>query len=163
MAVPEIIPIAHEPDYRTRTIGRFSDGQFLASVSYAFPNGFAMGDGWEEQKRLFVVLHKFDHDGHHQESDIECAGTWAEQLKRPHDERSVVARADVRLAALLAGLPEREYCDIAIQPFRLIVDGVVFGLITECHAEDEDGEDDWAELYPDRLGFSAPWNGEYDS
>ncbi|MFG2235812.1 hypothetical protein ACGFNX_38425 [Streptomyces sp. NPDC048723] len=69
MAVPEIIPIAHEPDYRTSTIGRFSGGQFLASVTYAVPNGFAMGDGWEEQKRLFAVLHKFDHDGHHQGSE----------------------------------------------------------------------------------------------
>ncbi|MFE7245900.1 hypothetical protein [Streptomyces sp. NPDC057580] len=163
MAVPEIIPIAHEPDYRTSTIGRFSSGQFLASVTYAFPDGFAMGDGWEEQKRLFVALHKFDHDGHHQESDIWCAGTWAEQMKRPHGERSVVARAEARLAAALSGLAEREYCDIAIRPFQLTVDGVVFGLITECHAEDEDGEHDWAELYPDRLGFSAPWNGEYDT
>ncbi|MEU6865854.1 hypothetical protein ABZ924_21800 [Streptomyces sp. NPDC046876] len=88
---------------------------------------------------------------------------WAEQMKRPHDEHSVVARADARLAAVLAGLPEREYCDIAIQPFQLTVDGVVFGLITECDAEDEDGERDRAELYPDRLGFSAPWNGEYDT
>ncbi|MEW2418120.1 hypothetical protein AB0953_31115 [Streptomyces sp. NPDC046866] len=94
MAVPEIIPIAHEPGYRTSTIGRFSGGQFLASVTYAFPDGFVMGDGWEEQKRLFVVLHKFDHDGHHQESDIWRAGTWAEQMKRPHHEHSVVARAD---------------------------------------------------------------------
>ncbi|MFJ8010932.1 hypothetical protein [Streptomyces sp. NPDC096339] len=163
MAVPEIIPITHEPDYRTSTIGRFSGGQFLASVTYAFPDGFAMGDGWEEQKRLFAVLHKFDHDGHHQESDIWCAGTWAEQMKRPRGEHSVVARAEARLAAGLAGLADREYCDIAIRPFQLTVDGVVFGLVTECHAEDEEGEHDWAELYPDRLGFSAPWNGEYDT
>ncbi|MCX4804428.1 hypothetical protein ACFWWM_16865 [Streptomyces sp. NPDC058682] len=163
MAVPEIIPITHEPGHRTSTIGRFSGGQFLATVTYAFPDGFVMGDGWEEQKRLFVVLHKFDHDGHRLESDIWCAGTWAEQMKRPYDERSVVARAEARLVAILSGLAEREYCDIAIQPFRLTVDGVVFGLITECRADDEDGEHDWAELHPDRLGFSAPWNGEYDT
>jgi formate hydrogenlyase regulatory protein HycA len=134
--------------------------QFLASVTYAFPDGFVSGDRWEEQKRLFVVLHRLDHDGHHQESDIWCAGTWAEQMKRPYDERSVVARAQARLADVLA---EREYCAIVIQPFQLTVDGVVFGLITECHTEDKDGEHDWAELYPDRLGFSAPWNGEYDT
>jgi formate hydrogenlyase regulatory protein HycA len=163
MAVPEIIPIAYEPDYRTSTIGRFSGGQFLASITYAFPDGFAMGDGWEEHKRLFVVLHKFDHDGHHQESDIWCAGTWAEQMKRPRDEHSVVARAEARLAAVLAGLAEREYCDIAIRPFQLAVDGVVFGLITECHVDDADGEEDWAELYPDGLGFSTPWDGGYDT
>jgi formate hydrogenlyase regulatory protein HycA len=163
MAVPEIIPIAHEPDYRTSTIGRFSDGQFLASITYAFPNGFTMGDGWEEHKRLLVVLHKFDHGGHHQESDIWCAGTWAEQMKRPLDEDSVVARAEARLTANLAALAEREYCNIAIRPFRLTVGGVLFGLVTECHDDDGDGEDDWAELYPDGLGFTSPWNGEYDT
>ncbi|WP_404870284.1 hypothetical protein ACI1MP_33200 [Kitasatospora griseola] len=163
MAVPEIIPVAYEPDCRTSTIGRFRDGQFLASITYALPDGFVMGGGWEEHKRLFVAVHRFDHDGHHQESDIWCAGTWAEQMTRPRDEHSVVARAEARLAAVLAGLAEREYCDIAIRPFQVTVDGVVFGLITECHADDADGEEDWAELYPDGLGFSAPWNGEYDT
>ncbi|MFF2191402.1 hypothetical protein [Streptomyces sp. NPDC058157] len=161
MAVPGIIPITHEPGHRTSTIGRFRDGQFLASVIYALPRGFVWGDGWEEHQKLFVALHTFDHDGHHQESDIWCAGTRAEQLKRPYDEHSVAARADARLTAVLDGLAEREYGDIAIRPFRLTFDGVRFGLVTECHAEDEAGEDDWAELYPDRLGFSAPWNGEY--
>ncbi|MER7599590.1 hypothetical protein ABT398_37340, partial [Streptomyces hydrogenans] len=29
--------------------------------------------------------------------------------------------------------------------------------------EDGEGDDDWAELYPDRLGFSAPWDGRYDT
>ncbi|MFG2975536.1 hypothetical protein ACGFYY_21465 [Streptomyces sp. NPDC048331] len=108
MAVPDIIPLAHEPDHRTSTIGRFSGGQFLASVTYAFPDGFTSGDGWEEQKRLFAVLHTFDHHGHRQESDIWCAGTWAEPMKRPHDEQSVVARAEARLAAGLDGLAKRE-------------------------------------------------------
>ncbi|MEV7547728.1 hypothetical protein [Streptomyces sp. NPDC089915] len=163
MAVPEIIPIAHEPGHRTSTIGRFRGGQFLASVTYALPDGFTRGDGWEEHKKLFAVLHTFDHDGHHQGSDIWCAGTWAEQRRRPYGEGSVAARAEARLSVVLAGLAEREYGDIAIRPFRLTVDGVCFGLVTECHAEDEAGEDDWAELYPDRLGFSAPWNGTYDS
>ncbi|MGW2544463.1 hypothetical protein ACWC5I_27200 [Kitasatospora sp. NPDC001574] len=163
MAVPEIIPIAYEPDYRTNTIGRFSTGQFLASITYAFPEGFVRGDGWEEHKRLFVALHTFDAAGHHQGSDIWCAGTWAEQAKRPRGEDSVLARAEARLDAVLSGLPEREYCDIAIRPFQLTNDGVVFGLVTECHAEDQDGEEDWAELYPDGLGFSAPWDGQYDT
>lgn len=163
MAVPEIIPIAWEPDYRTSTIGRYSDGRFLASITYAFPEGFVMGDGWEEHKRLYVVLHKFDHAGHHQGSDIWCAGTWAEQVKRPRDEHSVVVRAEAQLDAVLSCLPEREYCDIAIRPFRLTVDGVLFGLVTECPAEDQDGEEDRAELYPDGLSFSAPWDGRYDT
>jgi formate hydrogenlyase regulatory protein HycA len=63
----------------------------------------------------------------------------------------------------LDGLSQREYGDIAIRPFRLVFDGVLFGLVTECHAEDEEGDHDWAELYPDRLGFCAPWDGQYDT
>ncbi|WP_405717361.1 hypothetical protein [Streptomyces sp. NBC_00046] len=164
MAVPEIIPIAHEPDYRTDTIGRYTDGQFLASVTYAFPDGYTVGDDWEEHKRLYAVLHRFDHEGRHLGSDIRCAGTWAEQREHPHGDDSVTARAEAWMAALLDGLPEREYGDIAIRPFRLTVDGVLFGLVVE-HRDDEDsdGEDDWAELYPDQLGFYAPWDGQYDT
>ncbi|MFG3526695.1 hypothetical protein ACGF8B_08120 [Streptomyces sp. NPDC047917] len=170
MAVPEIIPIAHEPGYRTDTVGRYADGQFLASVTYAFPQGYTIGDGWEEHKRLYTVLHRFDHEGRHLDSDIGYAGTYAEQ-QHPAGDGSVMARAEARLAALLDGLPERDYGDIAIRPFRLTVDGVLFGLIVEHHdgesADEEggdgEGEDDWAELHPDQLGFYAPWDGQYDT
>ncbi|MCX5380303.1 hypothetical protein [Streptomyces sp. NBC_00091] len=76
----------------------------------------------------------------------------------------MLRRAEARLAANLADLVEREYCDIAIRPFRLTADGVLFGLVTECRAEDgEEDEEDWAELHPEGLGFSAPWNGECDT
>ncbi|WP_328920786.1 hypothetical protein OG911_31170 [Streptomyces sp. NBC_00208] len=161
-AVPEIVPIAHEPDYRTETIGHYASGQFLASVTYAFPEGLSVGDGWEEQKRLYAVLHQFDSEGRHIDSNIWYAGTWAEQQRRPHGKESVLARAQTRLAELLAALPQRKYGDIAIRPFQLTVDGVIFGLIPERHEEGEGG-DDWVELYPDRLGFSAPWDGRYDT
>ncbi|MEV0490706.1 hypothetical protein [Streptomyces atratus] len=162
MAVPEIVPIAHEPEYRTETIGRYEGGQFLASVTYAFPNGVSLGDGWEEHKRLYAVLHRFDSEGRHIDSDIWCAGTWAEQQRHPYGNDSVPARAESRLAEMLDGLPQLEYGDIAIRPFQLAADGVIFGLIPERHEEGE-GEDDWAELYPDRFGFSAPWDGQYDT
>ncbi|MEU9317799.1 hypothetical protein [Streptomyces sp. NPDC048295] len=172
MAVPAIIPIAHEPDYRTGTIGRYTGGQFLASITYAFPDGFTLGDGWEEHKRLYTVLHRFDHEGRHVDSEIERVGTWAEQRQRPQGEDSVLARAQSRMAALLDGLPGREYGDIAIRPFRLMVDDVLFGLVVERHDGGEDGhendevdehEDEWAELHPDGLGFYAPWDGQYDT
>ena len=51
---------------------------------------------------------------------------------------------------------ERVCCDFFT--FQLTVDGVLFGLVTG----EEDGEG-WAELYPDRLGFGAPWDGSYDT
>lgn len=157
MAVPQVIPIAYEPRHRTESIGRYADGQFLASITYAFPEGFRPDDGWEAYKRLYVVLHTFDAEGHYRDSEIWCAGTWAEQQAAPYGDDSVLARARVHLAKLLRSLPRRSYTDIAVRPFQLTVDGVLFGLLT---GEDRDGA--WAELYPDRLGFGPPWDGTYD-
>ncbi|MFF2012740.1 hypothetical protein ACFVWY_27200 [Streptomyces sp. NPDC058195] len=168
MTAPETIPIAHEPGYRTDTIGRYADGQFLASVSYAFPEGYTPGNDWAEHKRLYTVLHRFDPEGRHTGSDIQYIGTWAGQLRRPHGEDSVMARARARLAELLDGLPGRAYGDIAVRPFRLTVDDVLFGLIVERSEKNEEGEGadgggERAELYPDGLGFHAPWDGLYDT
>lgn len=158
MAVPEVIPIAYEPKHRTETIGRYADGQFLASITYAFPEGFRPDDGWEEHKRLYVVLHTFDTEGRYRDSEVWCAGTWAEQQRAVPGEYSVLSRARVHLAKLLRSLPRRSYTDIAIRPFQLTVDGVRFGLVTGV----DEGEA-WAELYPDGLGFSEPWDGTYDT
>ena len=104
------------------------------------------------------MLHLFDAEGHYRDSEIWCAGTWAEQQRDPDGDDSVLARARVHLAKLLRSLPRRSYTDIAVRPFRVTVDGVLFGLLT--------GEDDgeaWAELYPDHLGFGEPWDGTYDT
>ncbi|MFF5260834.1 hypothetical protein ACFY4C_17990 [Actinomadura viridis] len=155
MAVPDVVPIAHEPGHRTDMIGRYAGGLFLGSITYAFPEGFVHGDGWEDHKRLFAVLHRFDLDGRHVDSDVWCAGTWREQARRPLAADSVLARAEARMEDLLGALPGREYGDIAIRPFRLVVDGVLFGLIVEG--------DERAELYPDGLGFFAPWDGDYST
>ncbi|MFJ4682771.1 hypothetical protein [Streptomyces sp. NPDC088789] len=154
MTVPEIVPIAHEPEYRTGTIGRYAGGQFFASVTYA--------EG--PLRRLYVVLHRFDADGRHVHSDISRADR--PPTPSPGAEETPGAapdRAEARLAGLLDGLDGREFGDIAIRPFRVVFDGVVFGLVTERHAPTPGEEHDWAELYPDRLGFSAPWNGLYDT
>ncbi|MET9622761.1 hypothetical protein ABZZ37_18645 [Streptomyces sp. NPDC006464] len=45
MSVPEIIPIRHEPDYRTSIIGLWQGGRFFASITAAFPEGWS-GDDW---------------------------------------------------------------------------------------------------------------------
>jgi formate hydrogenlyase regulatory protein HycA len=165
MAVPDVIPIAHEPGYRTDTIGRYDGGQFFASVTYAFRTSYTRQDGpWQDHKRLFVVLHTFETDGSHRDSDIWCAGTQREVMQagsRAHGD-DPGAQADARLAKLLDALPGREYTDIAIRPFRVVFDDAIFGLVVERHAEDGT-EDDWAELYPDALGFQEPWDGQYDT
>jgi hypothetical protein len=164
MAVPQVIPIAYEPKHRTETIGRYADGQFLASITYAFPEGFRLDDGWEEHKRLYTVLHTFDADGRYRESEIWCAGSWAEQQRDPDGPDSVLGRARAHLGKLLRSLPRRSYTGIAIRPFQLTVDGVLFGLVVREDDEPyEDGGGDWAELYPDHLAFGAPWDGTYDT
>lgn len=159
MAVPEVIAIAYEPHGRTEAIGRYADGQFLGSITYAFPKGFRLDAGWEEHKRLYSVLHTFDFEGRYRDSEIWCAGTWAEaQQNAVEGANPVLDRARAHLATRLRSLPRRTYTDIAVRPFQLTVDGVLFGLV----AEEEDGEA-WAELYPDHLGFGAPWDGRYDT
>jgi hypothetical protein len=153
MALPDVIPIRHEADYRTDTIGWYEDGQFFACITGATREDYRHGPDWEEHTRWYSVLHLFDHEGNHVRSDIWFAGTTAE------GQREAVRRAEEHLTPLLDRLPGREYGNIAIRLFRVEFDGVVFGLIDESEPE----RGDWAELYPNFLGFHEPWNGEYDT
>ncbi|MFJ6384376.1 hypothetical protein ACIQI7_30765 [Kitasatospora sp. NPDC092039] len=167
MNAPDVVPISHRPDYRTDTIGRWQGGQFFASA-------VCLGVG-----RYYAVLHRFDDAGRHLDSRIRPAGD-AVEAKR-------------LLAEELDALPGREYRDIAIAPFAVHVDGELFGLVREDYEpddedesddegeqddegeeaekdreieEDEEAEDDERihfELYPDGLGFDAPWCGCYDT
>lgn len=51
-----------------------------------------------------------------------------------------------------------------VRPFRVDFDNIVFGLIDETTDHPDEGHGGpWAELYPQRLGFHQPWNGEYDT
>ncbi|MFD8596674.1 hypothetical protein ACFV1L_16895 [Kitasatospora sp. NPDC059646] len=158
MTVPELIPVRHEPDYRTATIGRWDGGQFFAGVSGVF--GGRDGDG-RVVRRWYSVLHEFDAGGQHLESRIRSAGAVVDGPGRTR----VVEAAQRLLEEWLDSLPGRRFADIAIAPFALEVDGTLFGLVRECHGEypEGEGQDDWAELYPHRLGFSAPWDGTYDT
>ncbi|MDX2294175.1 MULTISPECIES: hypothetical protein [Streptomyces] len=158
MSVPEVIPVAYEPDYRTPTIGRWDGGQFLASVTAAFPEGLRTGDDGKRHKRWYAVLHRFDAAGRHLESRIESTGTTAD------GERRAVEAARELLGTWLDALPGRRYESVAVAPFAVRCEGALFGLVVEGHSEDEDDEEgNWVELYPDGLGFSAPWDGTYDT
>ncbi|WP_282692631.1 hypothetical protein [Streptomyces sp. CC208A] len=156
MSVPEVIPIKHEPDHRTSTIGGWDGGRFFASVTAAFPEDWRTGDDWQEHKRWYAVLHRFDGAGRHLESSIVSTGTTAD------GERRAVEAARKLLDACLDALPGRWYGDIAVAPFAVRFEGALFGLVVEDHGEDGETEE-WAELHPDGLGFSAPWDGEYDT
>ncbi|MET7879053.1 hypothetical protein [Micromonospora profundi] len=153
MAIPVRVPIAYEPDYHTRFIGQYDKGQFFGSVTATVEDGAGADDDWHRHKRWYAVLHRFDADGAHTDSDIWFAGT-------SEDEEASCDRAEARLVEWLDALPGRVFADIAIGLFQVEVDGHVFGLIDG--SEDYDGEDH-AEFVPDDLGFDPPWDGCYDT
>ncbi|MGW6690696.1 hypothetical protein [Streptomyces sp. NPDC054961] len=160
MSVPEVIPIRYEPDYRTNTIGRWQGGQFFASVTAAFPEGWS-GDDWQSQKRWCAVLHRFDEAGLYLDSRIQFTGTTAD------GEQKAIDAARLLLGEWLDALPERRYQDIAIAPFAVRFEGSLFGLVMEEDVDEEEVDEEdggvWAEFYPDGLGFNAPWHGCYDT
>ena len=153
MPVPQRVPIARVAGYRTGTIGRYRDGQFYAAVHGAYRDDDGAPDWGRERIRWYAFLHLFDADGNHRGSEISLIGI------APNLRGVLGERAAGRLASLLGQLEEAEFGDIAIRPFTVTHDGVTFGLI------DESGSDrrDWAELYPDRLGFTDPWDGTYST
>jgi formate hydrogenlyase regulatory protein HycA len=153
MAIPDRVPIAHEPDYHTNTIGRYDGGQFFGSVTATLEDGTGGDDDWYRYKRWYAVLHRFDAGGGHTGSDIWFAGT-------SEDEDGSIMRAEQRLAGWLDGLPGRAFGDIEIRLFQVTVDGHVFGLVD---GSEEYGGEDHAEFLPDTLGFDPPWDGLYDT
>ncbi|GAA4572622.1 hypothetical protein [Planotetraspora kaengkrachanensis] len=153
MPVPDLVPIAHEPGYRTDTVGLYADGQFYAGIHGARRDDDHEPDWDRARIRWYTYLHLFDADGRHRRSDISLVGIG------PNLRGELGEQAETRLAGLLNQLPERKYADIAVQLFRVLYDGVTFGLIDESDAE----RGDWVELYPDRLGFSEPWDGLYST
>ncbi|GAA0268513.1 hypothetical protein [Cryptosporangium japonicum] len=153
MPVPALIPIAREPGYRTDTIGRFAEGQFYAVVHGARRNDDDELDLRRERVRWYAYLHRFDHAGNHVDSKIALIGIG------PYLRGELRRRAEERLRELLDELADPDYGDIAIRPFRVVHDGVTFGLIDESEAE----WGDWVELYPDRLVFTDPWDGTYNT
>ncbi|MEH1166848.1 hypothetical protein V6V47_15830 [Micromonospora sp. CPCC 205539] len=153
MAIPDRVPISYEPDYRTRYIGRYDEGQFFGSVTATLEDGSGAEDDWYRYKRWYAVLHRFDADGTHAGSDVWFAGT-------SEDEAASGDSAEAHLVEWLDALPGRVFADIAIRLFQIEVDGHIFGLVDE--SEEYDGEDH-AEFLPDDLGFDPPWDGCYDT
>jgi hypothetical protein len=155
--LPDVIPVKYEPGYRTDRIGRHPGGQFFADITGAYQEGTTAGTDWRQQQRIYAVLHLFDDSGHHTGSDIWFAGVRA-------DSPASLERAEEVLSGWLARIGPVTYCDIAIRPFRADFDNVVFGLVDETTDDPYEGHGGpWAELYPQRLGFHEPWNGEYDT
>jgi hypothetical protein len=143
-----VIPIARVPGYRTEFAGRWARGQFLGNV-LSQSDVVVWADGNRvNSRRWYAYLHEFGHQGRYLESTVESPGIGDEGRHA----------ATLLLDEWLTGIPGLVYGDIAIRPFQFEHDTITFGLITE------DGHGtEWAELYPDRLGFHPPWDGSYDT
>jgi hypothetical protein len=152
--VPERILIAREEDYRTDQIGQYGDGnQFMAFVTGSLPSTYGLKD-WQLHKRWYAVLHTFDKDGTHLETQAWCAGTTSD------GEREVIGRAEAKLGELLAALGPIKLGDVNVKLFQLEVDGRTFGLID---ASEPDDDYESIHLMPNDLAFFEPWDGTYDT
>jgi hypothetical protein len=114
MAVPAVIPIPYEPDYRTDTISRYAHGQFLASITWAFREGVGLPQDWPRHKRLYAVLHRFDRDGHHLDADrrstprtTATSATTPKPSATPHSSRPPWRSATVTPTDQTASSPTR--------------------------------------------------------
>jgi len=139
MPHPDLIPIAYEPDSRTAYIGRHGDGQVLADI-VGDPDWFNP----QFQHTFTVVMHFFDHDGNHTDSQFR---TGIEDARR----------AETYLVERLHSLQGWSYGEIAIRLFNFEAHGRVWGMM------DRGQDSDWVDLEPEDLGFHEPWDGSYST
>ena len=173
MSKPDRLLIPREDfEYaRFDLVGRYGSGnQFLAFVTGAFPADWWTGRWppeylrtfWQEHKRWYAVLHRFDAEGNHLGTEVRCGGTTAE------GEDKACARAEEELVALLEPLDSLEPCDIRVQTFGVEIDGYFFGLVYELNSSDDPDNPNAAYecvmLQPNDIMFHPPWDsGEYST
>ena len=154
------IPYEDDDDSRFNCVGRCKDDrQFMAFVTGAYPSDVATniqlfpgpGTGPKDQ-HWYGVIHTFDRDGNHLRTEARFGGTTA-------DGKTVAAdRAFDLTNESLVALGELQYTSIRVRPFRVVIDGRVFGLVHERGDESE-----WAMLWPNDVMFHPPWQGEYST
>jgi hypothetical protein len=156
MAVPNKIKIERAEGYRTDTIGVCQDGrQFMAFVTASLPlEKFRDPGGWQRHKLWHAVLHTFDADGTHLNTEVWTAGSTAD------GEREVVARAEERLTELLMSLGVVTYKDVTVSLFCTEIEGREFGLIDVSEPQENYEAID---LIPNDLRFFSPWDGTYST
>jgi formate hydrogenlyase regulatory protein HycA len=148
MAIPERIPIAYEPDYYTRYIGKTKDGrQFMAFVVATEGKG----------KPWYAVLHTFDADGNHLDTEAWLAGTTAK------GEQEACELAQKKRLEMLAGLGKYKLCKIKVKLFSVKIDGHLFGLVDSSEPEEGPEFAERVTLWPNDLLFTPPWNGTYST
>jgi hypothetical protein len=152
MTIPSKIKIKYVPDFYTKTIGKYADGQFMAMITATIP--MPIPKNWEQHKRWYSVLHTFTTDGIHKKTETWFAGTASES------EDIVAIRARKKRDEMISCLPDIQFCDVEIKLFSIEVDGFTFGLVDASRPEDNYES---VHLLPNDFAFFAPWNGEYDT
>jgi formate hydrogenlyase regulatory protein HycA len=154
MAIPKLIPIAYEPNFYTRFIGKYGRGrQFMAFVVATLPS--PPPTDWERHKRWYAVLHTFDAKGNHLATDAWFAGLTAD------GEKEVTERAQQKRMEMLAGLGPYRLCNVKVKVFSVEIEGHLFGLVDS--SEPEEGFEERVSLLPNDFLFTAPWNGSYST
>ena len=169
----QIILIPYEDfEYgRFTLIGRYAEGnQFMAFVTGDFPADWWSGSWqpeylrtrWAEHKRWYAVLHRFDADGNHLQTEARSGGTTA------NGENGAIERAEEELASLLESLGPFDPCDIRVKTFGVEIDGYFFGLVYELRNYDDPANPDATcesiMLEPNDIMFHPPWDsGEYST
>jgi formate hydrogenlyase regulatory protein HycA len=128
VAAPDKLLIHYEDDEYARfnLVGRYGDdNHYMAFVTGAFPADWCSGrcppeylkTRWEEHKRWYAVLHRFDPDGNRLGTDVRPGGTTAD------GEQEAIDRADDELQAMLRSLDRVRPCDILVRPFGVEIEG----------------------------------------
>ncbi len=145
---PELIPIMREEDYHTHHLGMAENGfLFFGYETFVFPNGFA-NENWQNERVEYALVYLFDKNGNHIETKYKLAGKTSDIS---------TGKTTQLLNELLLELGKVEYKNIAVKPFKTIIDGIEFGLIPNEEVK-------MIELQPSNtIAFGEPWDGEYDT
>ncbi len=152
MAIPAKIRIKRIPDYYTKCIGKYADGQFMALITATMPEPIPKHS--EQHKRWYSVLHTFYSDGRHRHTEAWFAGTAAE------GEEEVGSRARKKRDEMVASLQGCVFCDVEVGLFSVQIDGFTFGLVDA--SKPKEGYES-VHLLPNDFAFFEPWNGEFDT
>lgn len=151
--IPDKILVERVEDYHTHHIGKYAGGnQFWGHEAFVLTHileGLSIPDGesWEKYRKEYVVLYLFDKEGNFQKAKYQFAGT----------TDALQFDTESKIEEMIAELDDATFCNIEIKPFKIEIDGFLFGLIPDEKSEA-------LELYPSNtIAFYAPWEGDYST
>src|SRR5262245_23463914 len=134
----------------------------MGFVTGAFPDdyrGNSDRDDWQQVKRWLAVLHLFDAEGNHLNSEAKLGGF--------DIDVEACEKAQTELEKLLRSLRLRKLkrCDIYVKQFAATIDGVTHSLLySKIEPKDDSPAIECVLLEPRDIMFHPPWDsGEYST